>query len=261
MRTVSYGVAVASVEGGGAVGGVRLGRVLLVAGLLNVLGLAANSAASFVTDRADGALRWILPPAIGLAAALLAAGVQAVSAAEPQQPAYRSPYYPRQTRPRGVSMPVAVLLVVLICGVGAVGITVGVRYVVGYVSGSESGEDRLVRPVSARAGTLTLRVDKVEDTSHFTRVELVARNAGRSPVSLPLFGNCVLTAQDGTTLQADSFRSRWSTTIAAGATQRGTVTFPGHLPDGVTKASLSFSTVFTMGGGSITVPNLRLRPG
>ena len=138
--------------------------------------------------------------------------------------------------------------------------TVGVRYAVGYVTGNESGHDRLVQPATARTGSLALQVDKVEYTSHFTRVDLVARNASQSPVSLPLFGNCVLAGDDGTTLQADDFRSRWSTTIPPGGVHRGTVTFGGRIPDSVSRASLSFSTVFSPGGGSITVQKIRLRP-
>jgi hypothetical protein len=246
-----------------------------VAGLINILGLAANSATSFATDQANGALRWVLPPAIALTAALLTAVVQAVGApTEPERPAYRPPSsypqpssYPRPSsypqastsRPRRRSVPVAILVVLLVCGVGAVTITVGVRYVVGYVTGNEPGDDRLIQPATARAGSLTLLVDKIEYTSHFTRVDLVARNTGRSQVSLPLFGNCVFVGDDGTTLQADDFRSRWSITVPPGGVQRGTVTFGGLLPDSVPRASLSFSTVFSAGGGSITVRNIRLR--
>jgi hypothetical protein len=271
--------------------GVKLGRILLVAGLINILGLAANSATSFATDQANGALRWVFPPAIALTAALLTAVVQAAGAAptEPEPQPGRSngpvppPYAPSPRRPtywqpsaypqpssypqaatvgsRRRSVPVAILVMLLVCGVGAATITVGVRYVVGYVTGNESGDDRLIQPATARAGNLTLLVDKIEYTSHFTRVGLVARNAGTSQVSLPLFGDCVFTGGDGTTLQADDFRSRWSTTVPPGGVQRGTVTFGGQLPDGVPRASLSFSTVFSAGGGSITVRNIRLRSG
>jgi hypothetical protein len=259
-----------------------LGRILLVAGLINVLGLAANSATSFATDQANGALRWVLPPAIALTLALLTAVVQAVGAAPtepepqpgrsngplpsyappPRRPTYRPPAsYPQplSTRPARRSVPVAILVVLLVCGMGALTITVGVRYVVGYLTGNESGDDRLIQPAAARAGSLTLLVDKIEYTSHFTRVDLVARNSGRSQVSLPLFGNCVFSGDDGTTLPADDFRSRWSTTVPPGGVQRGTVTFGGLLPDTVRRASLSFSTVFSADGGSITVRNIRLR--
>ena len=108
---------------------------------------------------------------------------------------------------------------------------------------------------------LTLTVVKVENTSHFTRVELTARNnTSTDPIVLPLFGNCVFTAADGTTLEADPFRSQWSESIAPGAFQRGTITFKDHLPDAATRASLSFTHV----GGTfkittISVAGIRLK--
>lgn len=119
-----------------------------MAGLTNVLGLAANSATSFATDQANGAVRWVLPPAIALTAALLTAVVQAMGAAatepepqpgrsngplppyapSPRRPTYRPPSsypQPSSTRPRRRSVPVAILVVLLVCGVGALTITVG----------------------------------------------------------------------------------------------------------------------------------------
>jgi hypothetical protein len=98
-------------------------------------------------------------------------------------------------------------------------------------------------------------------TSHFTRVDLAVRKAGEDPVGLPLMGNCILVGNDGTVLRADGFRSRWSETVPPGSLQRGTVTFGGKLPDGVTRAALSFSQVFVLGGGAITVPGITLRSG
>lgn len=82
-------------------------------------------------------------------------------------------------------------------------------------------------------------------------------------MSLPLSGFCSLVGDDRTTLEADSFKSQWSETLAPGSSQRGTITFNGHLPDSVTGASLNFSTVFPQGfegPDSITVPGIRLRP-
>jgi hypothetical protein len=132
--------------------------------------------------------------------------------------------------------------------------------VVGYITGNEPGTERLIKPVSARAGGLTLTVESVEHTAHFTRVRLAARNNTRTALSLPLFGNSVFVGDDGSTLEADPFRSRWSVTMAPGSVQRGAVTFNGHPSDAVTRASLSFAQIFGPGGGSITVRGIRLRP-
>jgi hypothetical protein len=146
-------------------------------------------------------------------------------------------------------------------GVGGWGVAQGVRYVVGYITGNEPGTERLIKPVSASAGGLTITVESVKHTAHFTRVRLAARNNTRTALSLPLFGNSVLVGEDGSTLEADPFRSRWSVTMAPGSLQRGAVTFNGHHPsDAVTRASLSFAQIFGPGGGSITVRGIRLRP-
>lgn len=51
-------------------------------------------------------------------------------------------------------------------------------------------------------------------TAYFTRVGVAARNQTGAAVSLPLYGYCLLTGCDGTTLQADPFRSCWSDTLA-----------------------------------------------
>ena len=77
----------------------------------------------------------------------------------------------------------------------------------------------------------------------------------------PLYGYCVFAGSDGTTLQADPFRSRWSDTLAPGILQRGVIVFSGHLPAPVLQAALSFTQIFGPGGGSITVRPLNLTPG
>jgi hypothetical protein len=71
----------------------------------------------------------------------------------------------------------------------------------------------------------------------------------------------VFTGSDGTTLQADPFRSHWSNTLAPGIPQRGVIVFSGHLPPEVLRAALSFTQIFSLGGGSITVRPLDLTPG
>jgi hypothetical protein len=90
---------------------------------------------------------------------------------------------------------------------------------------------------------------------------VAARNDTDTTVSLPLYGYCVFTGSDGTTLQADPFRSHWSDTLPPGILQRGTIVFSGHLPPSVLQAALSFTQIFRLGGGSITVHHINLTPG
>ncbi|TCO43635.1 hypothetical protein EV646_112212 [Kribbella antiqua] len=115
-------------------------------------------------------------------------------------------------------------------------------------------------PATKNAAGLTLTVAKVERTRHFTRVEVtIKNNTESSSITLPLFENCVFSAADGTTLKADDFRSQWSQTVPPGAFQRGTITFPGHLPDTATQARLSFSHIFgTFEATAISVTGIRL---
>lgn len=76
-----------------------------------------------------------------------------------------------------------------------------------------------------------LTVSQVIHTSDFTRGTVTASNDRPNSIILPLFQNCTLRGAGRTTLQADSFRSDWSETLAPGTHgQRGVVVFPGHLP-------------------------------
>jgi hypothetical protein len=249
---------------------VPVGKTLLIAAACSLIPLIGNVAASFVTEW-TGAKSWLVVPAVGVVVAMVTALVQAYGSAG--KPVSRSPapyagqqptaggyrrYGPQAQR--GTPLALALLIAFLVLGVGGFGVAAGVRYAVGYITGNESGTDRLVKPATASANGLRLTVVSVTYTAHFTRVGLQADNETDNAVSLPLFGNCVLAGDDRTTLEADSFRSRWSTTLAPGIRQSGTITFKGHLPDSVTRASLSFAQIFGPGGGSITVREIRLRP-
>lgn len=153
-------------------------------------------------------------------------------------------------------------IILLVIGVGGFALTFGVRYVVGYITGNESGTERLVQSATGSADGLTLVVESFVATDHFTRLEVAARNDSDISLTLPLFKNCLLVGADGTTLEADPFRSRWSDSIAPGGLQRGSITFPGHIPTRVSEARLVFSTIFGMGFGgpdSIFVESIQLK--
>lgn len=251
--------------------GVAVGKTLLIAALCFLIPLIFNVIASFLTVW-TGASSWLVGPVFGTLAAMGTALIQAYSSARRPVPQAPAPYpgqtptdvypYPpsgQQAR-RGTPLAIVLVIAVLVIGVGGFAVTEAVRYGVGYITGNEPGTDRLKRPATASADGLTLTVESVTYTDHFTRVGLAARNETETSLSLPLFGYCVLTGADGTTLEADPFRSRWSDTLAPGSLQRGTITFKGHLPDSIRRASFSFTQIFgRLGGGSITVPDIRLR--
>jgi hypothetical protein len=225
-----------------AAGRVRLGRVLLVAGGVLGLGLVINVVATFFSDGVGGPLRWLVPPAIALIAAMVVALLDAVSAEE---------------RPAGgrLDVPVVVAIAAVLVGVGVGGfaLTAGVEYAAAYITGKESGEDRLVKPVAKTGAGLTVTVENVTYTSHFTRVEVAVSNGGDQSLSLPVEG-AALTGADGNSLKADGFRSQWPDSVGPGEVQRGTITFNGHLPEGLTAASLTLKS----GETTVTVPGIAL---
>ncbi|WP_433169841.1 hypothetical protein [Kribbella sp. CA-247076] len=211
-------------------GHVRLVRVLLVAAAVLGLGLVINVAASFFGDGVGGALRWLVPPAIALVAAMVVALIDAFSSEE---------------RPAGgrLDVPVVIAIVAVLVGVGIGGfaLTAGAEYVAGYVTGKESGEDRLLKPAAKTGAGLTVTVENVTYTSHFTRVQVVVSNGGDQSLPVP-HDDVTFTGPDGTSLKADGFRSDWPGSVPAGGVERGTITFTGHLPDELTTATLNLKS-------------------
>ncbi len=230
----------------------------LVTGLLGLLG---NVVASFLATW-SGALTWLAVPVAALCVSVITALAQAhVHARFRSSPT--SPHPPPGPaaaagpwRRRGISLTAALLTVLLVIGVGGFVVTWGVQYAVGYVTGNESGEDRLAAPAAASAAGLTLTVSRFEETRHFTRLTVSVHNDVGESLALPLYGNCVLTGGDGTTIEADAFRSDWSDSVAAGARQSGTIVVNGHLPPGVRRASLAFARVY--GGGFSGPDSIRI---
>jgi hypothetical protein len=256
---------------------VAVGKTLVIAAVCAVIPLIGNVVASFLTTW-SGVGSWLVVPAVGVLVAMVTALIQAYGSADGGHPGEHGGdharghggYYPRgragaypspRVRPRRTPLPLALLIAVLVIGVGGLGVTAGVRYAVGYFTGNEPGTSRLAEPATASSGGLTLTVESVTYTAHFTQVGVAARNDTGTTVSLQLFGYCVFTGSDGTTLQADPFRSRWSDTLAPGILQRGRIVFSGHLPASVLQAALSFTQIFGPSGGSITVHHINLTPG
>lgn len=243
-------------------------RTVFFATLAGVLGWAGNTAIAFVTEW-SGRLSWlVVPPGmvlVGIVAALTTAKINTYYPSSPSshdQPPTPGAQPPSVERPR-LPFVVSLLLVALLIGVAGLGITVGVRYVVGWVTGDEPGVDRLVGEVTARDQGLALTVEAVVQTRHFTRVTVLADNDVGHSVSLPVFKNATLVSRSGAVIEADAFRSDWSDSLAPGTTQRGVIVFSGHLADPVRFARLSFAVIYGAGSEgprSMTVPNLRLRP-
>ena len=265
-------------------GRVRVGRVILVGGLANLLIVGAGVVIQFATDW-TGIGTWLAAPLTGMVAAMVAlmkdaltrppevAAPAAAPAAAPVPPPAGAPaprgataptgVVPPPPRRGGVSVLVGVLVAVLVIGIGGVAVTYAVATVSGFITGNQVGVDRLESPVAVDSGGIVTTVERVEHTADFTRVELTVRNDLANTITLPVYGNATLSAEDGTTLEADAFRSSWSDTIPPGQLRRGTIVFNGHLPDAGIIATLSFATVFEQGftgPASIVVPGLPIAP-
>lgn len=259
-----------------------LGAALLFAAAINVVGLIGNSLTAFLTELTP-TWTWFVTPAMGLAVAL---GGEALDYLKdkPQPPPKRAkpqyrpsslgqparparplrPGHP-EAAPRTRSRPViaTVLVTLLLLGGGGWLLAAGASYAVGYFSGNEEGTQRLARQVVTEAQGVTVTVLGVQSTAHFTRVEIHVRNGTSSSMSLPLFHNAILTGPDGTTFDADAFRSSWQPEIPPGGQRKGTINFESQLPDTGGTVSLSFVTVFMQGFDgprSITVQDIPLMP-
>jgi len=201
--------------------------VLAVAGALLALGLLINLIITFLSSGPGGPLRWLVPPVIALITAMVVALMDALS---PQE---RSPGR------LNVSVIVAIVVVLLGVGVGGFALTAAAQYGAGYLTGKESGEARLVKPVGKAFEDLTVTVENVTYTSHFTRVQLAVKNAGDQSVALPLDSNVALTGPEGNAIRAVDSRSQWPGKFPSGGTKHGTITFKGHLPDNLTTATVT----------------------
>ena len=242
---------------------VHVGRTLLVGVLC--WGVALLGSLLPNVNSLPPPLPALIPPAAALLVTLIVTFLQAAI------PTSRSSA--DAARPRGgqgLSVVAAVVTIVVILGLGGLAASLVARtaiqrsgFSLGAIPGvsnsfEESAVERLSSPQSGRSGDLTLSVTSVKQGDRTVRADVTITNSGNESVSLPLYGNCTLASVDGTTLNANSFESQWSTSIAGGGKLSGVIVFEGILPLNATKAQLSFATVFRLKGGSATVNNLSL---
>ncbi|MCA2219219.1 FHA domain-containing protein [Jidongwangia harbinensis] len=239
---------------------VRFGRVMLVGGLVEAVGLLAAGVVTLVGKTALSTPLWLLTPVAAVVAGMVKAATEAAAG-----PAHAPAGGTRTNVRTGVPVWAAVLAVLLVIGVGGYGVAAGARYAIGWVTGDEprtGGERLAAAPRSDRSGQVTVKVTSIANTRHFTKVTMAVTNGEDEPATLTLYANCVLSAGD-VTLEADTFRSDWADTVPPGSTQKGVVTFAGHLPPGAATAQLSINRVFVFGrfgkDDSIVIRSIPLR--
>lgn len=238
---------------------VRLGRTLMIGAISQLVLLAVGVVIAFATDW-TGFSQWIAAPVLGMVASLIDVFKQA--GADVPDSDHRSSRASRDDR-RRTPLAVGLLVTVALIGGGGWALATGVGYVTGLVTGNESGFERLeVGPVVADNAGVVATVEGVEQTAHYTRVTIVVKNGLSTSLNLPVFSNCSLSDANGITLDADSFRSSWNPSIAAGSSRRGVLVFSGQFPDEPVAVTLTFSTVFVHGfdgPSSLAIPNIQLR--
>lgn len=224
-----------------------VGAAVLLASLINLVGLVGNGAAALLTDLTP-TWSWFIAPVIGLVVAIATELVG---------------YYRQSSDPRPGRLVATVLVAILLLGGGGWALTAGVSAAVGYFSGNEAGVQRLEGPAGREVQGVNISVLSVLSTPNFTRVEILVRNQTGVSITMPLLRNCSLTAAGGITLDADPVRSSWGTDIAPGGQRKGTINFPGQIPEERGAVTLRFSTIYGAGINiprSITIPNIILAP-
>ncbi len=229
-----------------------IGPPLLVGLVTGVIALLGNLAAARLTDW-SAEWSWLAVPALSVGVSMLAA--LAESRVELSLPdgtpvemvqGHAIPVdLPR--RRHGVPLTAALLVTALVLGLGGYAVTRAVQYVSGWVTGQEAGAQLLERPRSTTSKHVTLRVEGIEETAHFTRVTAVVSNGLDNEISLTAGHNSTLTSDDGTTLQADGLRGDWAEGFGPGDTHRGTIIFPGRLGPAAQTATLAFARVWEAG--------------
>ncbi|MGC5171653.1 hypothetical protein ACLQ2Q_13490 [Microbacterium sp. DT81.1] len=241
----------------------RIWKSIVVGIVVNLLVLAVGVTIQFATGQ--WGLPWLAAPLIAVVAAL-GEVVREYVVARSGRRRSTAPGPGGAAGPRGGGAPVAIAVLVIVAVVGLTGalVTYGVATLTGFLTGDQEGVPRLQNaPVTVDSGGVVTTVESLDHTKDFTRVELTVQNGLANTISLPLYANATLSAEDGTTLEADPFRSSWSESIAAGQLRRGTIVFLGHLPDGPGTATLGFTTVFVQGfdgPASILVSGLSIAP-
>jgi hypothetical protein len=173
------------------------------------------------------------------------------TAPPPYNPRYPGQPWPGRYRPppprrgRSGGWLLVMILAVLVLGGGA---AYGISYGISYATGNETVlADRLVRPATGKAAGVTITVEKVEVTAHYTKVKITATNENQVSATLPLFGNCQLIDGSGATMKPGTFAGGGLDPISVppnGTPVSEVITFDAKLSDAVTTLTLSFETVY-----------------
>ncbi|WP_410594427.1 hypothetical protein [Amycolatopsis sp. lyj-23] len=154
-----------------------------------------------------------------------------------------------------------VLVFIVVAGAAAYGISWGV----GYVTGNETVRaERLVSPVAGRADSMTITVEGVGVTDHYTKVRISAVSRAPTAVDVGVGHDCQLVDDGGQTLQPSTVANDQTLLVPAnGVTVRAVITFTGRPAPTATTLTLDFSWFlahdFGFGAHSLQVHEIKLK--
>lgn len=209
-----------------------MGKVIFWAAVGALLGVAANSILTLVGERI-GWSKWVVGIACTVGVAIIGALVKFVESG-------RDPS--RTLAWTGVaSLVVALVIAYLVFGLR---IPDQVKHGVQYITGNEPGREILKGARRASVGGLTLRVVRVERTTHFTRVLAEMHNTSPQTIQTHVNGDLCELAGGGKVLHTNSWWSRaWTEELAPGDYETNNLVFSGHLPASAEPATLSFTEI------------------
>jgi hypothetical protein len=196
----------------------------------------------------------------GLVQVLPPSPYQQPSAYPYQQPTSYPPHQPgyAPTARRGrTSVVAAVVVILLLCGVGGLGVTFAAQWAASRAVAffkdqstppwekktQDAGVERIADTASQTKGPLTVTVTSVRVNSEVTMLSVTAANTGNETLFLPIFTSAQLAAEGSDTLQADPAASKWPIQVPAGGQISGTIVFDGTVGSDVTTATLTFAQV------------------
>jgi hypothetical protein len=255
---------------------VSMGRVLVLGAIAAAVALLANVIWS-LASASSTLLRWWAIPIAGVLGAVVGAVDQlrqpaAESDADtahhvmlaPRRPSRWHRLADRLWRPGRRTLAGALVVGVAIFAIGGAVTAAAGRYAMNWLTGHESGQDRLARDAHHTVSGIGVTVTALVQTPHFTRVTIDVDNETGSPITLPIDqDNAVLVSGDGTRCHAKLVGSEWTESIATGQIEHGVITFAGHLPSSASRARLTFVHIFSSSATaptSVTITGLRLRP-
>ena len=247
------------------VGRRQLFYAALAAGAIQLIGFGTNYVLALATgDKGSPTLLMVagVVSVIGGSLTLLLQSVMSPQpAASPSSPAVQ-PASPSGGGGGRLSLIVALILMIVLCGVGGTAATSFATAVIDKLNAfpdprATPTDDKkdpfkpvLAHEASARSGGLTVKVTQAEANSKDMRLTVTAINSSKETISLPLFKNCQLSVPGAATLEADP-NSQWAITVPANGDITGVIVFHGKYQPG--NGRLTFANIFRMGGGSITV--------